>query len=288
MPDTKNRPLRVFLCHASDDKPAVRELYRQLCAEGWLDVWLDEEKLLPGQEWDLEIEKAVEEADVVLVCLSTRSVDKEGYVQKELRFVLNIADEKPEGTIFVIPLRLEECTVPRRLRALQRVDFFPKGHQKQAYQRLLEILKLRMESLRIRTIMMARVTSGSGLRVRATPDMQAKILRTMPSGTQVEVAEIKDGWARLSAGGWSTAQWLEMLSETRETPAETPSPPSETKRARVTGKIGLRVHTAPDLQAEILRVLPFDMIVEIVEIKDGWARLMDGGWCAAQWLEVIK
>ena len=77
---------------------------------------------------------------------------------------MNIADEKPEGTIFVIPLRLEECTVPRRLRALQRVDFFPKGHQKQAYQRLLEILKLRMESLRIRTIMMARVTSGSGLR----------------------------------------------------------------------------------------------------------------------------
>jgi len=75
MPDTKNRSLRVFLCHASDDKPAVRELYRQLCAEGWLDVWLDEEKLLPGQEWDLEIEKAVEAADVVLVCLSTRSVD---------------------------------------------------------------------------------------------------------------------------------------------------------------------------------------------------------------------
>lgn len=89
MMDTKDRPLRVFLCHASDDKPAVRELYRQLCAEGWMDVWLDEEKLLPGQDWDMEIEKAVESADVV-VCLSNNSVTKEGYVQKELRFALEL------------------------------------------------------------------------------------------------------------------------------------------------------------------------------------------------------
>jgi hypothetical protein len=84
MPETKNRPLKIFLCHAHEDKATVRELYRQLCAEGWMDVWLDEEKLLPGQKWDLEIEKAVEAADVVLVCLSTHSVDKEGYVQKDL------------------------------------------------------------------------------------------------------------------------------------------------------------------------------------------------------------
>ena len=69
-----NRKLNVFLCHAKEDKPTVRELYRQLSAEGWLDVWLDAEKLLPGQEWDIEIEKAVEHADVVLVCLSTHSV----------------------------------------------------------------------------------------------------------------------------------------------------------------------------------------------------------------------
>jgi hypothetical protein len=85
-----NRNLNVFLCHAKEDKPTVRELYRQLTAEGWMDVWLDEENLFPGQEWDMEIEKAVEAADVVVVCLSSHSVDKEGYVQKELRFVLDV------------------------------------------------------------------------------------------------------------------------------------------------------------------------------------------------------
>ncbi len=143
------RPLRVFLCHAKEDKSIVRDLYSELAAEGWIDVWLDEIKLLPGQEWDIEIEKAVEQADVVIVCLSNKSVDKEGYVQKELRFVLNISDEKPEGTIFVIPLRLDDCTVPRRIRAWQYVDYFPKNNQIWAYQRLLESLKLRATKLGI-------------------------------------------------------------------------------------------------------------------------------------------
>ena len=41
---TETRKLRVFLCHSSQDKPIVRELYQRLNAEGWIDPWLDEEK----------------------------------------------------------------------------------------------------------------------------------------------------------------------------------------------------------------------------------------------------
>jgi hypothetical protein len=39
-----NRKLRVFLCHASQDKPIVRELYQRLLADGWIDPWLVEEE----------------------------------------------------------------------------------------------------------------------------------------------------------------------------------------------------------------------------------------------------
>jgi hypothetical protein len=141
------RKLRVFLCHASQDKPLVRDLYRRLGAEPWVEPWLDEERLLPGQDWDLEIEKAVEASDVVIVCLSARSVTKEGYVQKELRKVLDVALEKPEETIFIIPLRLEECELPRRLRSWHYVDYFPAGQQNRAYQRLLQSLNIRYAQL---------------------------------------------------------------------------------------------------------------------------------------------
>lgn len=106
---TETRKLRVFLCHSSQDKPIVRELYQRLSAEGWIDPWLDEEKLLPGQNWEMEIEKTVESTDSVIVCLSTNSVNKEGYIQKEIRKVLDISAQKPDGTIFVIPLRLDDC-----------------------------------------------------------------------------------------------------------------------------------------------------------------------------------
>jgi len=146
---TTNRKLRVFLCHSSQDKPIVRDLYQRLNAEGWIDPWLDEEKLLPGQDWDMEIEKAVEATDVVIVCLSNNSVTKEGYVQKELRTIVNKALEKPEGIIFIIPLRLEDCSVPHSLKQYHYQDYFPIDQRSKAYQRLENALKNRAESLEI-------------------------------------------------------------------------------------------------------------------------------------------
>ena len=147
---TPNRKLSIFLCHASQDKPILRELYKRLLAEGWIDPWLDEEKLLPGQDWDMEIEKAVENADAVIVCLSNNSVTKEGYVQKELKYVLDIAIEKPEGAIFIIPLRLDECQVPRRIRSWQYADYFPAENRDKGYKRLLVSLHERESALRLR------------------------------------------------------------------------------------------------------------------------------------------
>ena len=57
MPESK-RPLKVFLCHAKSDKDAVKALYDRLVNDG-VEAWLDKEKLLPGQDWELEIRKAV-------------------------------------------------------------------------------------------------------------------------------------------------------------------------------------------------------------------------------------
>jgi hypothetical protein len=143
------RKLRVFLCHASQDKPAVRDLYKRLTAEPWIDPWLDEEKLLPGQDWNLEIEKAVESSDAVIVCISSTSIAKEGYVQRELRQVLNIALEKLEGAIFVLPVRLDDCSLPRQLRDRQTLDYFPESNRAAAYEKLKTSLKIRKDSLGI-------------------------------------------------------------------------------------------------------------------------------------------
>ena len=138
MSNPSSRVLRVFLCHSSNDKPAVRDLYRRLRIEN-IEPWLDEEQLLPGQDWDQEITKAVQATDIVIVCLSRESINKAGYIQKEIKYALDIADEQPEGAIFIIPLKLEECDVPRRLHRWQWVNLF----EGRGYGRLILALKAR-------------------------------------------------------------------------------------------------------------------------------------------------
>ena len=49
-------PLRIFLCHAREDKAAVHELHQKLKAAGF-DPWLDAERLRKGQRWRAEIDR---------------------------------------------------------------------------------------------------------------------------------------------------------------------------------------------------------------------------------------
>jgi hypothetical protein len=132
----ETQPLHIFLCHSSSDKTPVRELYLRLRSDGF-DPWLDEQRLLPGQDWAVEIKRAVAATDVVIVCLSQRSADKAGYVQKEIKYALEVAEEQPEGTLFLIPLLLEQCAVPERLQRWQWVELF----NERGYEMLIRALQ---------------------------------------------------------------------------------------------------------------------------------------------------
>jgi hypothetical protein len=130
--------LKVFLCHASENKPIVRNLYDDLVAAGY-EPWLDSEVLLPGMDWDREIKLGLEASDVVIVCVSSVLVDKEGYIQKELRFAQDYQSQKPPGTIYLIPLRLDDCKTPYELRDIQWGDYSaPDG-----FERLVRALNMR-------------------------------------------------------------------------------------------------------------------------------------------------
>lgn len=206
-----SRPLQVFLCYSSDDKPTVRELYSRLDSEGWIDTWLDEKKLYPGQDWNYEIEQAVEQADVILVFLTKNSVTKEGYIQRELRRILDLADEKPEGTLYIIPVRLEECEPPKRIRRWQYADYFPESQRNIAYQRLLESLKFRAthlgvstnpiqqkEKILARSFVSPRSASVIGAITSATPAaLRARVTVLQGVGTAREASLAELGLYRL-------------------------------------------------------------------------------------------
>jgi formylglycine-generating enzyme required for sulfatase activity len=107
---------RIFLCHASEDKAQVREVYHRLRTIDGFEPWLDEEDLLPGQDWDYEIKQALKTSDFILIFLSRTSVAKRSYFQREMKLALDAWQELPEGTVHTIPIRLDDCDVPESFR----------------------------------------------------------------------------------------------------------------------------------------------------------------------------
>ncbi len=137
----QKRSFCVFICHAPIDRDAVYTLYNRLTHDG-VDLWVGEENLLPGQDWELEIRKAVRAADAVIVCLS-KGFNQVGYQHKEVRIALNEASMQPEGSIFIIPARLEECDILESLKRWHCVDLF----EADGYRRLVQALKARSDDV---------------------------------------------------------------------------------------------------------------------------------------------
>lgn len=104
----------IFLSYSRQDSERVRDLYDRLRSNGY-QVWFDEENLLPGQIWEAEIKKAIRGAALVIVALSSRSVTRTGYAQKEIRTALDFMDQIPAGQPYLIPLKLDDCEVPDQL-----------------------------------------------------------------------------------------------------------------------------------------------------------------------------
>jgi len=100
-------------------------MYRFLKKISGVNPWMDKKNLLPGADWEEEIMKAIEESRFVLMLLSSQSVNKQGYVQKEALEILERLKRFPPGEIFIIPVRIDYCTPRyRALKKLHWVDLF--------------------------------------------------------------------------------------------------------------------------------------------------------------------
>lgn len=133
---TLSKQLRIFLLYARSDSNAVHRLFRRLVRDG-VDVWMDVENLLPGQDWQSEIHRAIHHSDIVIVCLSRGFNKGGGYRHEELKIALKRAISFPDEQTFIIPARLERCELPEPLRRWQCVDLF----QADGYRKLMSALK---------------------------------------------------------------------------------------------------------------------------------------------------
>ena len=120
---------RTFFSYAREDAEFVLRLARDLRAAGG-ELWLDQLDIEPGERWDRAVEAALESCPRLLVVLSPTSVASTN-VMDEVSYALE------EGKR-VVPVVVQACKIPFRLRRVQYIDLST-GYE-QGLARLLEVL----------------------------------------------------------------------------------------------------------------------------------------------------
>ncbi|MHC4535903.1 MAG: TIR domain-containing protein [Planctomycetota bacterium] len=122
----ESRFTNVLISYAREDAEEAQRLYNALSRQSNIEPWLDSQDLVPGIRWKEELMRVIERCDVILVLLSNRAIDKQGYFQWEIRRALEKAELSPPERIVLVPVRLDDCDPPQmELKEFQMVDFFP-------------------------------------------------------------------------------------------------------------------------------------------------------------------
>lgn len=128
---------KVFISYASEDFEKALEVFHFLTDRSY-DPWLDKKKLNIGDNWDLRIKGALRESDFVIFLLSSKSIEKRGYVQKEFRLALEYSTEKLIDDIYILPIILDDIKPPDQLSHLQWINI----SDKHVFERLLQSLEV--------------------------------------------------------------------------------------------------------------------------------------------------
>jgi hypothetical protein len=131
---------QIFLSYAREDEERVEQLYQKLSDAGF-KPWMAKKDLVGGERWKSRISQAIRRSDLFLACLSANSVDKRGFVQREIKDALDIWREKLESDIYLIPVRLEDCEVLESLRDFHWVNLF----EEDGLTRLVEAIQAGMK-----------------------------------------------------------------------------------------------------------------------------------------------
>ncbi|MGI8581177.1 MAG: toll/interleukin-1 receptor domain-containing protein [Chitinophagaceae bacterium] len=106
---------KIFFSYSRiDGSDFALKLALDLKKEG-LNVWIDQQDIRAGSEWDIEVEKALETCDCLLFVETEKSVSSNN-VLDEVYYALGQHKK-------VIPLIVQDSKTPFRLQRLQHIDF---------------------------------------------------------------------------------------------------------------------------------------------------------------------
>ena len=122
--------MEVFLSYPCEHQIAAMDVKNFVRSVG-ANCWFDKESLIPGEDWDRARKIALEVADVVVILCATQTNERNGVYQRELNEALRLQSDKRLGSVYLIPLRIEDVTLPPELLRLQYADYFDPSWRRQ-------------------------------------------------------------------------------------------------------------------------------------------------------------
>ena len=114
---------RVFISYIEEDIKFAKIINNKLEDSGY-DPWFDKNQIIPGRDFRISIEKGIRDCHFFLILISESTLNKRGFVQREVRIALDLYQEMIDNDIYIIPVRLEQCEVLESIKTLQWVDLF--------------------------------------------------------------------------------------------------------------------------------------------------------------------
>jgi len=187
----KANHLKVFIYYLDNDRDLVSTLYDRLDLNE-IDVTLSEDVVnkTMSEEPDDEqpqqaaaekdpLRKAVRAADVVLFCLSEIFEGVSAIEDAQWQTVLDEALKKRQGDIYILPICIEECLIPDRMKKWQPIQLY----KRDGYEELMYALKVRADKL--------------GLPLRPHSDWQENPFATDAQATALEHVAMRSSFTVL-------------------------------------------------------------------------------------------
>lgn len=125
-------PGHAFISYVREDRERADRLQVILERAG-IRVWRDTADLWPGQDWKIEIRRAIMARSLAFIACFSENTERRvtSYQNEELILAVEQMRVRAPGQAWLIPVRFADCTTPpfdlgagRRLDSLQRIDLF--------------------------------------------------------------------------------------------------------------------------------------------------------------------
>lgn len=117
----------VFLSYSRDDLAFV-EKFDKFLRDARVSTWFDKRSILPGKRWEDAIDEEIPRSTIFMTCLSKAGLSRHGYFHAEQALAEKAALRIPRDKLFIVPVLLGDCEIPRTFKQYNAANLVEPGH----------------------------------------------------------------------------------------------------------------------------------------------------------------